>query len=390
MKSEKTVKNGGKNMALIDVVKFNGLSNRDWLVYKHYAEDLSTATQLIVNEGQAAVFIKGGQICDIFGPGTYTLSTANIPILNKLVNLPFGGKTPFSAEIYYVNTATKLDIQWGTSDPIPLVDPKYHVRLRVRAFGQAGLKIADIQYFIKEVIGSMSPTEVVNYTKVADYFKGVLVSKVKSLIADVIINEGISALEISAKLDTISERIENAVASEFREFGINIVNLHVKSINFPDDDFERINKILEEKAAFDIMGDSRYVTKRSFDVYEGAANNQNGVAGAFVAGGVGIGAGMAMGGGMQSVQAPSPQVPATVKCSKCNAELSADAKFCHVCGSPAVRKNVRNCPHCSAEIADGSKFCPNCGANVEERVCECGNKLVAGAKFCPNCGKKVE
>lgn len=371
---------------------FYGLSNRDWLVYKHYAEDLSTATQLIVNEGQAAVFIKGGRICDIFRPGTYTLSTANIPILNKLINLPFGGKTPFSAEIYYVNTATKLDLQWGTSDPIPLIDPKYHVRLRVRAFGQAGLKIADIEYFIKEVVGSMSPSEVVNYTKVADYFKGVLVSKVKSLIADVIINEGISALEISAKLDTISERIESAVASEFIDFGINVVNLHVRSINFPDDDFERINKILEEKAAFDIMGDSRYVTKRSFDVYEGTANNQNGVAGAFVAGGVGLGAGMAMGGGMQAVQTPAPQAPSTIKCNECNAELSADAKFCHVCGTPvpASKGAVKTCPHCSAEIADGSKFCPNCGKNVEERICECGNKLGAGAKFCPNCGKKVE
>ncbi|MBQ8827657.1 MAG: SPFH domain-containing protein, partial [Clostridia bacterium] len=136
-------------MALIDVVKFNGLASKDWLIYKHYAEDLSTATQLIVNEGQAAVLLKGGQICDVFGPGTHTLATGNIPILNKLINLPFGGKTPFTAEIYYINTATKLDLTWGTSDPISLIDPKYHVRLRVRAFGQVGLKISNIEHFIK-------------------------------------------------------------------------------------------------------------------------------------------------------------------------------------------------------------------------------------------------
>ena len=139
-------------MALIDVVKFNGLASRDWIIYKHYAEDLSTASQLIVGEGQVAAFIKGGQLCDLFGPGTYTLSTNNIPILSKLINLPFGGKTPFSAEVYYVNAATKLDINWGTSDPIQLVDPKYQIRLRIRAFGQIGLKISDFAVFIKDNI----------------------------------------------------------------------------------------------------------------------------------------------------------------------------------------------------------------------------------------------
>ena len=379
-------------MALIDVVKFNGLASKDWLIYKHYAEDLSTATQLIVNEGQAAVLLKGGQICDVFGPGTHTLATGNIPILNKLINLPFGGKTPFTAEIYYINTATKLDLTWGTSDPISLIDPKYHVRLRVRAFGQVGLKISNIEHFIKEVIGSMSPSEVVSYTKVTDYFKGILISKVKSLIADVIINENISALEISAQLDTVSERIENEISGDFEEFGIKVVNLYIKSINFPDEDFDKINKILEEKAAFDIMGDSRYFTKRSFDVYEKAADNQNGVAGAFVAGGVGLGAGLSMGSNMQSMQTPVASMPNAIRCSKCNTELSSGSKFCISCGTPVtspISTSGKTCPNCSSSISADSKFCPKCGTNVADRICPCGNRLSFSDKFCPICGKKV-
>ena len=63
--------------------------------------------QLIVQEGQVALLAKGGMIADVFYPGTYTLATENLPILKNLINLPFGGRTPFSAEVYYVNTTVR-------------------------------------------------------------------------------------------------------------------------------------------------------------------------------------------------------------------------------------------------------------------------------------------
>lgn len=380
-------------MALIDVVKFNGLATRDWIVYKHYAEDLSTATQLIVGEGQVAVFVKGGQICDLFGPGKYTLSTNNIPILSGLINLPFGGRTPFTAEIYYINATSKLDINWGTSDPIQLVDPKYQIRLRIRAFGQIGLKISDYAVFIKELIGSMGPSEVVDYDGVLDYFKGIIVTKVKSCIAQIIIEERISALEISAKLDVISEKLSAAISPDLAQFGLRLVNFYIKSINFPDEDFDKINDILADKAAFDIMGDSRYSTKRSFDVYEGAANNQNGVAGAFAAGGLGIGVGAGVGMNSTAMQgvmnAPKPE---DIYCPKCHAPNGSNSRFCNSCGSSLVSQvpETMKCPSCSEEIPEGSKFCNFCGARIQkESVCECGNVLKPGSRFCDNCGKKV-
>lgn len=380
-------------MALIDVVKFNGLVSRDWIIYKHYAEDLSTASQLIVGEGQVAAFIKGGQLCDLFGPGTYTLSTNNIPILSKLINLPFGGKTPFSAEVYYVNAATKLDINWGTSDPIQLVDPKYQIRLRIRAFGQIGLKISDFAVFIKELIGSMGPSEVVNYDSVIDYFKGIIVTKVKTCIAQIIIEERISALEISAKLSEISNKLTELISPDFAQFGLKLVNFYIKSVNFPDEDFEKINNILADKAAFEIMGDSRYSTKRSFDVYEGAANNQNGVAGAFAAGGLGLGIGAGVGMNGAAIQGVmSAPKPADIYCPQCHSPNSANSKFCNSCGSPLVQQAppMKKCPECSADIPEGSKFCNSCGARIPtEIVCECGAVLSPGSKFCNNCGKKV-
>lgn len=348
-------------MAILDVIRFDGLRNRDWLIYKYPSENIVLGSQLIVQEGQSAIFVRGGKAADVFYPGTYTLATDNLPILNGLVNLPFGGKTPFSAEIYFVNTAIRLDINWGTVDPIPLIDPKYYVKLRVRAFGQMGLKIKDCEAFFSEVIGGMAKADIVKYDKIKEFYRGLLVIKAKSAIADAIITNGISALEISAKLEKLSEQVLGQIQPEFERYGFQVANFYIQSINFPDEDFAKINQLLEDKAAFEIMGEGRYTTKRSFDVYEGAANNQNGVAGAFAAGGIGLGAAMGIGASMQQTM-----------------------------GNPMQKQNTKECVACHAQIPYDSKFCPNCGFNNSDSICECGAKLSAGARFCPQCGRKVE
>ncbi len=348
-------------MAILDVVRFDGLKSRDWLIYKYPSEELVFGTQLIVQEGQTAIFVKSGFVADVFYPGTYTLSTDNLPILKSIVNLPFGGKTPFSAEIYFVNTAVKLDINWGTIDPIQLIDPKYYVKLRIRAFGQMGLKVFDAAKLFKEVIGSMQKNDIVKFDKIKEYYRGILVIKVKSSIADTIITNGISALEVSVKLERLSDEVRQKIMPEFEKYGFTVVNFYIQSINFPDEDFEKINKILENKAEFEIMGERRYATKRSFDVYEGAANNQSGVAGAFAASGVGFGAAMGMGSMMNQT-----------------------------IGNPIQKEDTKECVSCKALIPIRSKFCPECGAKNSEIICECGNKLSYGTKFCPECGKKVE
>lgn len=133
----------------------------------------------------------------MFYPGAYTLATENLPILRTFVNLPFGGRTPFSAEVYFINTTTRLDVNWGTIDPIQLVDPKYYVKLRVRAFGQMGLQLSNPTTFFKGLIGGMQQADVVKMDKIKEYFRGIIAIKAKSAIADAIITNGTSALEIS-------------------------------------------------------------------------------------------------------------------------------------------------------------------------------------------------
>jgi len=70
-------------MAIIDVLKYDGPSNV--LVWKwrpkdngKRQEELRLGTQLVVNYSQQAVFVKGGQIADIFEAGTHTLAAQNL------------------------------------------------------------------------------------------------------------------------------------------------------------------------------------------------------------------------------------------------------------------------------------------------------------------------
>ena len=349
-------------MAIIDVIRFDGLKSRDWLIYKAPVEDIVTGGQLIVQEGQRAIFVKHGMVADTFGPGTYQLTTENLPILRRLVEIPFGGNTPFSAEVYFINTVVRLDIYWGLTDPIQLIDPKYHIKLRLRAFGQMNLAVTDGDFVFKNVIGGMQKAEIVNFDKVKSYFRGMIVNKVKALLSETIINDGVSALEISAKIETLSDQVQVKIEPLLNEYGFKCAHFYIQSINFPDEDFASINKILEDKAAFEIMGESRYASKRTFDVYESAASNSNGVSGTFAAMGVSAGVGMNMGTAMRSGQSPI-------------AEANLDYKECYAC---------------HAKIPATSRFCPACGVSIEQQFCsECGEKIAPGNKFCPNCGAKV-
>ena len=207
----------------------------------------------------------------------------------------------------------------------------------------------------------MQQSEIVRFDKIKEYYRGILVIKVKSAIADAIITNGISALEISIKLEELSVKVKEQIAKNFEEYGFIVPNFYIQSINFPDEDFEKINKILADKAAFEIMGDGRYVAKRSFDVYEGAANNSNGVAGVFAAGGLGVGAAINMGASMNQV-----------------------------ISNPMQTADTKDCPMCHKRNPVSAKFCPECGYNYQKLICECGNLLNAGTKFCSECGKKVQ
>lgn len=419
-------------MAIIDVLKFDG--SPSIFAWKYPNTELATWTQLIVHESQQAVLVKNGQIADIFGPGRYTLSTDNIPILQKLINLPFGKRSPFSAEVWFVNRAFSLDIKWGTVSPIQIQDPKYNVFIPVRAFGQFGIQIADTKRFLIKLVGTMS---FFNKDTLTNFFRGLFMTRVKDRISTSLINAKISMLEINAHLNEISDDLTADFQKELSEYGIKIVSFFVNDINVPENDpaVKQLKAALAKRAEMDIIGYS-YQQEKTFDTLKTASGNA-GTAGAVMGAGLGLGMGVGMGAQMQnmagamSTESPKKACPqcgkqidvgtkfcphcgcntteqakSAHKCSSCGASFSGSVKFCPECGRkfnlcpscgedipdgatscPSCQKKI--CPQCGKVMSKDAKFCPECGYTTIKKCPECGNTISDNQKFCPNCGTKI-
>jgi len=285
-------------MTLIDWVAYEpertgNSRDENLLVWRWPSDELTLGTQLIVNQSQEAIFFKGGQALDLFGPGTHTLAADNLPLIQKLVNLPFGSRTPFTAEVYFINKHAKLDLKWGTADPFRITDPVYHIIIPVRSFGQLGIRVADSRSFVTQMVGTLYDWKA---DKVSNYFKGLVVTQTKDCVAKFMVDNKVSVMDIAPKLDEISKKIGESITSEFARFGLEIINFFIMSINVPDDDPSviKIQEIMASRAEFEQLGDY-YKVKRTFDTLEKAAENEGGAAGALLSGGLGIGMGVGAG-----------------------------------------------------------------------------------------------
>ncbi len=301
-------------MALVDVVKWDNPGTQ--LVWQFPRTDLATTTQLIVNESQKAIVFLNGQRCDVFGAGRHTLSTQNIPLLNKLINLPFGGKSPFAAEVWFVNQAIPLDLKFGTPTPLQVEDPVYQLVVPVRAFGQFGVQIEDPGIFVQKLVGANATFD---QARLTESLKGIVTSRLKSRIGQIIVREKVGVLEIETMLDDVSRALEQAYAADFAEYGLGVRTFRIMSITVPEDDPSvlELKKAKANAARRRIEGTS-YAQERSFDALQTSAGN-TGAGGAFASIGAGLGMGQAMGvmaqqmlggmGGMPGFQQPQAAPP---------------------------------------------------------------------------------
>ena len=346
-------------MAIIDRIKFDGPSNGgQWLIHKCPSEQFVLGSQLIVNQGQEALFFKGGEALDLFGPGTHTLSTGNLPLLYKLVSFPFGGKTPFTAEIYYINKTDNLDMKWGTSTPIPLEDPKYGLILNIGARGQYGVRISDGRLFVTKLIGAVPSGATSNHMMILKYFNGLINSKIKSVTADYMIQKKISFLEISLYLSELSDTFQAVLSGEFERFGIELVNFYCEAIVPRPDEYKKLQDYKEQLA----LGPDFYKQRRSLDILEKMAENSSAGSVADAGRGLGMGRGMMSQGGNAFVgigqSVDSGASAATLACPHCRAVVATNMKFCGSCGK---KLGPVKCPACGCENEAGMKFCGNCG-----------------------------
>lgn len=404
-------------MAIVDVVKFDG--PEDVFAWKYPKTELGTWTQLIVNESQEAILFKGGQALDLFGAGRHTLSTQNIPLLQSVINLPFGGRSPFAAEVWFINKIHSMDIKWGTATPLQLQDPKYQVILSVRAFGQFGIQVEDSRKFLIKLIGTQTYFD---KEALVSYFRGLLMMNINEIISSYLVHKKISILEINAYAAEISKHVEERIRPTFQENGIRLLNFFVSSINTPEVDPStiRLRDALAKKAEMDIIGYT-YQQQRTFDTLEGAAKNEGGSGADLMGAGIGMGMGFGLGGSVGNQVAGMAQqlnIGAKTKtCPNCRTATAPEANFCIACGYSfqTAATEMKMCHECGKPIPDGAKFCPHCGdvnnacpscgtdnpmgaltcikcgqsMGVQVECPSCGMKVNAEAKFCPNCGKNL-
>ena len=305
-------------MPILDVVKCE-VSDTE-LVSKFPSDKIRLGSQLVVYSGQTAIFVKGGKFYDEFGSGTY------IPLLDKVVNLPFGGDSPFQAEVWFVNQISLLDCKWGTQTPLQIEDPKYDVIVPVRAFGQYGFRIEQPRTFLEKLVGNMSSFAV---DKVVSYFRGIILSKLTTIIYDKLKEEGLSVLNINSQVEALSE------------YAISI------TVKEDDPSFLNLKDAKDAAAEIKIMGEKNYRLSRSFDVLDAAAENESG--GAMNAA-LGLGAGVGIGGAVGTMAAktfsnslasddvPPPLPKATVYYLGINGKSVGPMDFDTVCQKYSVNE----------------------------------------------------
>lgn len=271
-------------MAIIDLVKWD-TNNTRLLVWKFPSKELSTWTQLVVNDSQEAWLVHEGNYEGPFEAGRHVLSTENLPGISAALGLPFGQSTPFTSEVWFVSKTEVLDLKWGTTEPMQLMDPVYGVLLPVRAFSQYGLRVADSRRLLAKLVGTASM-----YTadQLNQNFRGTITSRTKSYISDLIIKQKIPIFELSAHLDEISEGLPVMLNATLADYGVEIVHFNLMSVSVSEEDssVRKLKDMLTDRAKLAVLG-QHYQQVRSFDVLDGAAHN-NGTAGAFL--GMGVGA----------------------------------------------------------------------------------------------------
>lgn len=331
-------------MALVNVIKWEANTNE--LVHKFPIEDLKVGSQLVVYPSQTVLFVKGGKIYDEFICGTYTIKSENIPLLNKVFNLPFGGESPFQAEVWFVNQISLLDCKWGTASPIQIEDPKYGVIVPIRSYGQYGFKVDNARVFLERLIGNM-PT--FSTDKIVSYFRGVILSKLTAIISQELYADNLSIININSHVEEIAEYAKAKLSGIFAEYGVELELFNVIAINVNEEDpsFLNLKDAKDAAAEIKIMGEKNYRLSRSFDVLDAAAENESG--GAMNAA-LGLGAGVGIGGAVGTMAAktfsnslasddvPPPLPKATVYYLGINGKSVGPMDFDTVCQKYSVNE----------------------------------------------------
>jgi membrane protease subunit (stomatin/prohibitin family) len=381
---------GTNNVVFLELIEWMDDTGQD--IARRFPQEgsgeIKFGAQLIVRESQRGVFFYNGKAVHVFDPGRHTLKTANIPILNKIMGIPWGLTSPLRAEAYIVSTRIFPNLRWGTREPVAFKDTEFGL-IRLRAYGVFNIQVVQPLLFINSLVGTMPSFGV---TDVADYLGRVIVSRFNDFMGE----ELKTILELPGRYDEWSEGLTQRLRQDFARFGLALDQLYINAVTPPPE----VQKAMDDRTKLGMFGDmNRYMQLKAAAALEKAAQNQ-GSAGESM--GMGVGFMMPslmaqfMGAALQQPQgAPqaSPNTPG-LSCPDCHAPIRPEDRFCPACGHQLVV--FTQCAHCGKNLTPGARFCPRCGEKVEAQVPQsrhcghCGGENLPDARFCNHCGERLQ
>ncbi len=361
-------------MAILDLIEYPD-SRANEIVHRipeYGSGEFRLGSQCVVRESQRAVFSRDGKALDVLGPGRHTLSTANIPILSELFGIPFGGKSPFRAEVFYVNIREFTDLKWGTVQPIVYRDTDFGM-VRLRAFGTYSMRVSDVQLFVNQVVGTRATYLVED---IEEFLRSIILTEFNDMVGETMT----SILDLPLMTQEIASAARHALTDDFERLGIELQSFQIMSVTPP----EEVQQRIDERSGMAALGDMnqylQYQTAQAIGQMPNAASQGGGGGNLSEGAGLGVGLGMgaamgqvmsqAIGGaaGQQGQTAPAAQAgggaaPAAKYCTNCGHGMAAGAKFCPNCGTAAAQASG-TCPNCGTNNPAGSKFCTECGTNL--------------------------
>lgn len=312
----------------IEVIEWKDDSGREMVWRFSAGGELKLGAQLVVTENQWAVFFRDGKALDTFAAGRHTLTTGNIPLLTRLIGLPFGGKSPFRADVYFVAKKIFTGMKWGTREPVVFRDAELAM-VRLRANGNFAARVTDPQLFVNQIVGSQG-----RYT--IDAIEGYLRDVVVARLNDVLGSTLKTIFDLPQHYDEMAEALKGRVAGDFAKYGLEMTDFFVGAITPPED----VQKVIDERTGMAAVGDQNtYLKFKAAQAMGDAAKNPSGDGGASAGIGLGVGAGIGMtvAGMIRDAMAPAS-------------------------GAPAATGTGAFCANCGGKVPDGAKFCPGCGA----------------------------
>ena len=239
-----------KKDGLASIIKYEG--DNETLVWKHPIEDFNFGSQLIVHESQEAIFFRDGQALDLFGAGRYTLQTQQLPLLEKLYKLPTDTEGTFHSEVYFVNLATQMGIKWGTDSKVRLFDPASGLHIEIGASGEFNIRVTDSRKLLLKVVGTtgwLGQEQLLGIGNGKGFFRSMVMTQVKSYLAQTIKENAINILEIDEHLMALSGALRERINAALDEYGLTMPEFYVSRIVTPDDapNFRRMKEQYAEQ-----------------------------------------------------------------------------------------------------------------------------------------------